>query len=153
MFYIWYLIREQWWYCGIAQSCGDNIAYCVVVQLWHKSIAINANWYIRYCMFGAHMSNSGDPSPGCHINDPIPTSQVILLRWSSIYSISQIGKKWIWALFILYHLIFSPAIIEISSLNVSSKYNLIISKKNWKLIIGIFFDHFLSWFANQHHIH
>ena len=38
------------------------------------------------------MSNSGDPSPGCHINDPIPTSQVILFRCSSIYSISQIGK-------------------------------------------------------------
>ena len=42
------------------------------------------------------MSNSGDPSPGCHINDPIPTSQVTLFRGSSIYLISQIGrKKWI----------------------------------------------------------
>ena len=44
-------------------------------------------------MFVAHMSNSGDPSPGCHINDPIPTSQVILFRCSSIYSISEIGRK------------------------------------------------------------
>ena len=41
------------------------------------------------------MSNSGDPSPGCHINDPIPTSQVTLFRYSSIYLISQIGKEWI----------------------------------------------------------
>ena len=39
------------------------------------------------------MSNSGDPSPGCHINDPIPTSHVILFRCSSINLISQIGRK------------------------------------------------------------
>ena len=86
------------------------------------------------------MSNSGDPSPGCHINDPIPTSQVILFRCSSIYSISQIGrKKWIGALLYSSSL-HQIHLIEVSSLNVSSKYNLRISLKNWKLIIVIFFD-------------
>ena len=70
------------------------------------------------------MSNSGDPSPGCHINDPIPTSQVILFRCSSIHSISQIGRKREYEPFIcLYHLRFSP--IEV----VRSRYNLKISKQ------------------------
>ena len=82
------------------------------------------------------MSNSGDPSPGCHINDPIPTSQVTLFRGSSIYLISQIGRKSGYEhFFILYHLLFTASLhqihsIEVSSLNVSSKYNLRISLKN-----------------------
>ena len=81
------------------------------------------------------MSNSGDPSPGCHINDPIPTSQVILFRCSSIYSIWEIGRRvdmshlfsLSYEIIVILHQIH---LIEVSSLNVSSKYNLIISKKN-----------------------